>query len=184
MKSATVLIAQAVGAVQHRQAELVAYAKANPGKLNFASYSAGSTSHLNGELLMQRTGIQMVHVPYKGTADATRALLAGEVQLYFDGTSTAIPQIKGGRMKAWARPRPSACRCCPTCRPSPKQGVPASTSSAGRACSAPATWRPSWPRAWPGAAPEGRHLAGDGQGHRTAGREPSGTSGPEPSPPS
>jgi tripartite-type tricarboxylate transporter receptor subunit TctC len=73
MKSATVLVDAPESAPFNTVAELVAYAKANPGKLNFASYSAGSTSHLNGELLMQRTGIQMVHVPYKGTADATRA---------------------------------------------------------------------------------------------------------------
>ena len=98
MKSATVLVTQAA-APYNNIAELVAYAKANPGKLNFASYSAGSTSHLNGELLMQRAGIQMVHVPYKGTADASRALVAGEVQVYFDGTSSAVQLIKGGRAK-------------------------------------------------------------------------------------
>lgn len=98
MKSATVLIAHP-SAPFNTVKELAAYAKANPGKLNFASFSAGSTSHLNGELLAQRTGTQMVHIPYKGTADASRALVAGEVQIYFDGTSSAVELIKGGRAK-------------------------------------------------------------------------------------
>ncbi|MCC2597103.1 tripartite tricarboxylate transporter substrate binding protein [Pusillimonas sp. MFBS29] len=79
--------------------ELIAYAKANPGKLNFGSYSTGSTSHLNGEILKQEADIDIVHVPYKGTADASRALLAGEVQIYFDGTATAVEKWKGGMVK-------------------------------------------------------------------------------------
>jgi tripartite-type tricarboxylate transporter receptor subunit TctC len=98
MKSATVLIAHP-SAPFSTVKELVTYAKANPGKLNYASFSPGSTSHLNGELLGQRTGTQMVHIPYKGTADASRALVAGEVQIYFDGTSSAVELIKGGRAK-------------------------------------------------------------------------------------
>jgi tripartite-type tricarboxylate transporter receptor subunit TctC len=98
MKSATVLIAHP-SAPFNTVKELVTYAKANPGKLNYASFSPGSTSHLNGELLSQRTGIEMVHVPYKGTADASRALVAGEVQVYFDGTSSAVQLIKAGRAK-------------------------------------------------------------------------------------
>ncbi len=76
VKSATVLIAPP-SAPFNNVAELVAYAKAHPGKLNYASYSQGSTSHLNAELLAMRTGIDIVHVPYKGTADASPALLAG-----------------------------------------------------------------------------------------------------------
>jgi len=78
VKSATVLIANP-SAPFNNVAELVAYAKANPGKLNYASYSQGSTSHLNAELLQMRMGISMLHVPYKGTADASRALIAGDV---------------------------------------------------------------------------------------------------------
>jgi len=98
MKSATVLIAHPAAPFNNLR-ELVAYAKANPGKLNYASFSPGSTSHLNGELLSQRTGIQMTHIPYKGTADASRALVAGDVQIYFDGTSSAVNLIKAGRAK-------------------------------------------------------------------------------------
>src|SRR5262245_34857233 len=98
MKSATVLIANPAAPFNNLR-ELVAYAKANPGKLSYASYSPGSTSHVNGELLSMRAGIKMVHVPYKGTADAARGLVAGDVQLYFDGTSSAVNLIKSGRAK-------------------------------------------------------------------------------------
>jgi tripartite-type tricarboxylate transporter receptor subunit TctC len=79
--------------------ELVEYAKANPGKVNFGSFSMGSTSHLNGEILKRAAGIDIVHVPYKGTADASRALLAGEVQIYFDGTATAVEKWRAGQVK-------------------------------------------------------------------------------------
>lgn len=79
--------------------ELIAYAKANPNKLTFASISPGSSSHLLGELLMQKAGIAMVHVPYKGAADANRDLWGGQVNLLFDGLGSAIPGIKGKRVK-------------------------------------------------------------------------------------
>jgi tripartite-type tricarboxylate transporter receptor subunit TctC len=84
-------------------AELVAHAKANPGKLNFASFGAGTTSHLNGELLKRLAGIDIVHVPYKGAADASKDLLAGNVQIYFDGTTTAMANAKTGRVKLIAK---------------------------------------------------------------------------------
>ncbi|MDF3881321.1 Bug family tripartite tricarboxylate transporter substrate binding protein [Cupriavidus sp. 2MCAB6] len=98
VRSATVLVANR-NAPFGNVRELVAYAKQHPGELNFASYSLGSTSHLNGEILQQRAGIQMVHVPYKGTADATRAVLAGDVQVYFDGTATAVENARAGKVK-------------------------------------------------------------------------------------
>ncbi|MBK7063246.1 MAG: tripartite tricarboxylate transporter substrate binding protein [Rubrivivax sp.] len=123
MKSATVLIANP-SAPFNTVKELVTYAKANPGKLNFASYSAGSTSHLNGELLMMRTGIQMVHVPYKGTADASRALVAGDVQLYFDGTSSAVQLIKAGRAKGLGTATPKRVPVLPDLPTIAEAGVP------------------------------------------------------------
>ncbi len=98
VRSATVLVANK-NAPFSTTAELIAYAKANPGKLNYASYSAGSTSHLNGEILKMKTGTDIVHVPYKGTADASRALLAGDVQVYFDGTATAVENARAGKVK-------------------------------------------------------------------------------------
>src|SRR5689334_3959104 len=71
-------------------AELIAYAKANPGKLNFASPGAGSGAHLAGELLNIDAGIQTTHVPYKGLAPAVTDLLGGQVQMMFAGISTVI----------------------------------------------------------------------------------------------
>ena len=82
--------------------ELVAYAKANPGKLNFGSFSLGSTSHLVAEMLKQQAGIDMVHVPFKGSADATVALIGNHVQLLFDGPTTAINNAKAGKVKMLA----------------------------------------------------------------------------------
>lgn len=81
---------------------MVAYGKANPGKLNVASYSAGSTAHINAEMLRVAAGIDMVHVPYKGVADAAKALMSNEVQLYFDGTANAVTSIKAGTAKGIA----------------------------------------------------------------------------------
>ncbi len=98
VRSATVLVANNDTPFNTTQ-EMIEYAKQNPGKLNFGSYSTGSTSHLNGELLKMRTGIDIVHIPYKGTADAIVGLLAGDVQVYFDGTATAVENGRAGKVK-------------------------------------------------------------------------------------
>jgi len=76
--------------------EFIAYAKANPGKLNFASAGNGTSEHLAGELFKIMTGVDMIHVPYRGGAPAMTALLGGQVQVYFVATSTAIAGIKAG----------------------------------------------------------------------------------------
>lgn len=123
VKSATVLIAPP-NAPFSTLGELVAYAKAHPGKLSFASFSAGSTSHLNAELLKMRADIDMVHVPYKGTADASRALMAGDVQLYFDGTATAVQAIQGGRAKGLGSATPTRVSALPNLPTIVEQGVP------------------------------------------------------------
>lgn len=78
--------------------EMVAYAKKNPGKLTYASFGAGTTSHIAGEMLKQMAGIDILHIPYKGAGDAIPALLAGHVNMYFDTIMTALPQINGGRL--------------------------------------------------------------------------------------
>jgi tripartite-type tricarboxylate transporter receptor subunit TctC len=83
-------------------AELVAYAKARPGKLDFASGSTGSTGHLAGELFKQMTGTFMVHIPYKGAPPAVADLLAGRVQLMFDNLASALPNVKAGKLRALA----------------------------------------------------------------------------------
>ena len=90
--------------------ELIAYVKANPGKVNFASYTAGTLSHVMGLQLNKAAGIDMTHVGYKGSTPALQDVMGGHVQLMFDGMATSIPLIKGGKIKAFAlsTPRRSA----------------------------------------------------------------------------
>ena len=82
--------------------ELIAYAKANPGKVNFGSSGIGSAAHLTTELLKQTAGIDMVHVPFKGTAPGLTALMAGDIQMLVDVPSTLMPHVRGGKIKALA----------------------------------------------------------------------------------
>jgi len=86
----------------HSVRELVALAKAKPASLNYASSGNGGASHLAGALFSQVAGIDIVHVPYKGTAPAVSDLLAGQVQMYFDPVITAKPNIDSGRLRALA----------------------------------------------------------------------------------
>ena len=80
--------------------ELIAYAKQNPGKLNYASQGNGTTSHLTTELLITMTGLRMTHVPYKGSAPALADLLAGQADLMFDNLGVSLPHVKSGKLKA------------------------------------------------------------------------------------
>ena len=82
--------------------EFIAYTKANPGKLSFGSGSNGSAGHLAGELYKVETGTDSVHIPYKGGAPATQALLAGDTQFMFDNLANAMAQVKGGKLRALA----------------------------------------------------------------------------------
>jgi tripartite-type tricarboxylate transporter receptor subunit TctC len=82
--------------------ELIEYAKANPGKLNYASPGAGSGAHLAGELLNLEAGINAVHIPYKGIAPAVNDLLGGNVQMMFAGISTVLQHVKSGKLVALA----------------------------------------------------------------------------------
>ncbi|WP_224741562.1 Bug family tripartite tricarboxylate transporter substrate binding protein [Bradyrhizobium sp. 2S1] len=81
-------------------AEFVAYAKKNPGKLNFGSAGTGGTVHLAGEMFKQMAGIEMTHVPYKGAGPALTDLLSGNIQLMFDTLGTALPPVKSGMLRA------------------------------------------------------------------------------------
>src|SRR5438552_9610357 len=81
-------------------AELVAYAKQNPGRLNFGSAGTGGTIHLAGEMFKQMAGIDIVHVPYKGAGPALTDLLSGNIQLMFDTIGTALPPVKSGMLRA------------------------------------------------------------------------------------
>jgi len=82
--------------------ELIAYVKANPGKLNFASSGSGTSIHLSGELFKTMTGVQMTHVPYKGSAPALTDLIGGQVQLMFDNLPSSLAFIKAGKLRALA----------------------------------------------------------------------------------
>jgi len=83
-------------------AELVAHAKANPGKLNVASSGSGTSIHMSGELFKLRTGTDIVHVPYKGSAPALTDLIGGQVHLMFDNMPPAWPHVQAGRLRALA----------------------------------------------------------------------------------
>ncbi len=82
--------------------EFIAYAKANPGKVNMASAGNGSAAHLAGELFMSMTGISMVHVPYRGQAPAIADVLAGQVQVLFATSPASMEHVKAGKLKALA----------------------------------------------------------------------------------
>jgi tripartite-type tricarboxylate transporter receptor subunit TctC len=82
--------------------EFIAYAKANPGKLNFGSGSTGSAGHLAGELFKTMAGVDMTHVPYKGAAPAMNDLIGGQIQLMFDNLASSLAQVRAGRVKALA----------------------------------------------------------------------------------
>lgn len=83
-------------------AELIAYAKQNPGKLKYGSSGVGTSVHLCGELFQKMTGTVMTHVPYKGTAQATQDLIGGHIDLIFDNISQILPHVKAGSVRALA----------------------------------------------------------------------------------
>jgi tripartite-type tricarboxylate transporter receptor subunit TctC len=80
--------------------EFIAYAKANPGRINMASAGIGNTTHVAGVLFMMLTGTSFIHVPYRGGAPAVADLMAGQVQLYFDGISGSLGYIRAGKLRA------------------------------------------------------------------------------------
>ena len=82
--------------------ELVALAKAQPGKLNYASFGAGTSSHFAGEMFKAAAGLDIVHVPYKGSAPAMQDLIGGQVPMSFDTNVASVPQMKAGKIKALA----------------------------------------------------------------------------------
>ena len=87
--------------------ELIALARANPGQLTYASFGMGSTNHLIGEFFTSKTGTNLLHVPYKGSAAAATDLLSGQVKLAFETMTVAVPLVKGGKLKALAVLSPS-----------------------------------------------------------------------------
>jgi tripartite-type tricarboxylate transporter receptor subunit TctC len=83
-------------------AEFIAYAKANPGKINWATSGNGTSVHLSGELFKLMTGVELTHIPYKGSAPALTDMIAGTVQLMFDNMPPSLPHIRAGKLRALA----------------------------------------------------------------------------------
>jgi tripartite-type tricarboxylate transporter receptor subunit TctC len=82
--------------------EFIALAKSQPGQINFASSGAGTTLHMSGELFKMLTGVNIVHIPYKGSAQALTDLMAGQVSVMWDNLPASMPYIKAGRLRAIA----------------------------------------------------------------------------------
>ena len=115
-------------------AELIALAKANPGKLNFASSGFGAAAHLAGELFKTEAKINIVHVPYKGAAPALQDVMAGHVQMMFATAASVIgADQERTRCARSPSPRRSAPRCCRICRPWTNLASRASTPPPGTA---------------------------------------------------
>jgi tripartite-type tricarboxylate transporter receptor subunit TctC len=104
--------------------ELVDLAKASPGKLNFSSSGIGATQHLAGELFNLVTGVQTVHIPYKGSAAAMGDLIAGAVSMSFDTTASSIGQIRAGKLKALAVAAPQRAPALPDVPTTAEAGFP------------------------------------------------------------
>ena len=118
--------------------ELIAYAKANPNKLNYASYGSGSQPNLAMEMLKSQAGIEVVHVPYKGIPQAVPAAIAGEVQLTFSGAASSIAHIRGARLKPLAIGGRSRLKLLPDVPTFAEQGFPDIPSNAWFGLFAPA----------------------------------------------
>jgi tripartite-type tricarboxylate transporter receptor subunit TctC len=103
--------------------ELVAYGKANPGKLSFASSGSGASSHLAGVLFNQRAGTDFQHIPYKGTGPALNDLLGGQVAMSFTDVLTALPHIKAGKLRALGVTTATRSRSLPDVPTVSEQGV-------------------------------------------------------------
>jgi len=105
--------------------DVVAYAKQNPGKLTFATFGPGTSSHLAGELFKERAGIDILHVPFKGATQALPALISGDVDLFFDMVATGMPQADAGKVKVFAITSPTRLATEPNVSTLAEQGYPA-----------------------------------------------------------
>ncbi|HMJ99769.1 MAG TPA: tripartite tricarboxylate transporter substrate binding protein [Reyranella sp.] len=154
-------------------AELIAYAKAHPHQLNYASGGVGSTSHVAGELFKTMAGLEWQHVPYRGTGPSLVDLLAGQVQFTIDNLPAILPHIKSGALRALAISTDKRVPQLPACRPSPRQACRVTPPSPGkwwrRPAARPARSSTAWPapsasslpippfaRGWPRLAPRRR----------------------------
>ena len=118
-------------------ADLVAYAKANPGKLNYSTGGNGTLPHLAGELFKRTTGTDIVHVPYKGGGPALIGVVAGEAQMTFDPLATSLPMIKDGKLRALAIAGPARVSALPDVPTMAESGYQSFTVGAWTALLAP-----------------------------------------------
>ncbi|MCD0505078.1 tripartite tricarboxylate transporter substrate binding protein [Bordetella petrii] len=119
-------------------AEFIEYARANPGKLSFGSPGNGSPAQLAGELLKQKAGIDMVHVPYKGTGPAVTDLMAGHIALMIDNMPALLPQVESGRLRAIAVPSDKRAAAAPQVPTFKEAGMPDFVVMAWKGLMAPA----------------------------------------------
>jgi len=118
--------------------EFIAYAKANPDKVSFASPGNGTPAHLAGELMNQMAGLKMLHVPYKGTGPAMADLLAGNVTLAIDNMPPYLPQVKAGKLRALAVASLERAKAAPDIPTIAESGLPGYSVSAWKGLMAPA----------------------------------------------
>ena len=118
--------------------ELIAYAKSNPGKVNFGSAGMGSTPHLSGELFKSMTKTEITHVPYRGTGPAMNDLIGGHIQMFFDLLPGSLPQINTGKVRAIANAGAKRAPALPDLPTVAEQGLPGFDSSSWVVLVAPA----------------------------------------------
>jgi tripartite-type tricarboxylate transporter receptor subunit TctC len=118
--------------------EFVALAKAKPGTINFASFGSGTSNHLVGEAFRAAAGIDIVHIPYKGSAPAIADLLGGQVQMTFDAVPVVLPQVKAGKLKALAVATAKRSPLAPNVPTMDESGIPGFTGGTWFGVLAPA----------------------------------------------
>lgn len=104
--------------------ELIAYAKAHPGAVNFSSFGSGTSNHLAGELMNLQAGIKMTHVPYRGSAPSLTDLMGGQIQITFDTITAVLPLIQSGKIKALAMATPKRSALLPDLPTVSESGLP------------------------------------------------------------
>ena len=120
----TYLLVASPGFPANNLRELVTYAKANPGKVSYASYGQNSFTHLTGELMQLLTGTELLHVPYKGSAELIPALIGNQINLSFNSPAEVLPQIQAGRIKALAVTAPNRIKANPAIPTTAEQNYP------------------------------------------------------------
>ncbi|HKU47982.1 MAG TPA: tripartite tricarboxylate transporter substrate binding protein [Burkholderiales bacterium] len=134
----TIIFVVAAGSKAQSVREFVAMAKASPGKLTFASSGTGALIHLTGELFRQSAGIELTHVPYKGTTQILPDLLDGRIDMALDSAPAYLPHLKSGRVRAMAVASPKRSALMPDLPTMAEAGVPGVVSQTDYAVYAPA----------------------------------------------